>query len=57
MVMGEVPLGRREELLPGAACELRPAFAVGDLVGLIVDSGHMCSMLRPIPLVDPGPNL
>lgn len=57
MVMGEVPFGRGEELLPVAACELRPAFAVSDLARLIVNGGHVCSMLRPIPLVDPGPNV
>ena len=57
VVMGEVPLGRGEELLPVAACELRPAFAVGDLAGLIVVGGHVNSMLRPIPLLDPGPNV
>ena len=53
-MMCEVLFGRCEELLPVAACELRPAFAVGNLAWLIVDDGHTCSMLRPI-LVNPGP--
>ena len=57
VMMGEVLFGRCEELLPVAACELRPAFAVGNLAGLIVDHGHVCSVLRPILLVDPGPNV
>ena len=34
VVMSEVLLGRREELVPVVACELRPAFAVGNLAGL-----------------------
>jgi hypothetical protein len=56
VMMCEVLFGRREELLPVAACELRPALAVGNLAWLIVDDGHTCSMLRPFRLVNPGPN-
>jgi len=40
MVMCEVPLSRREELLLIVACKLRPALAVGDPPVPSVDSGR-----------------
>jgi len=43
MVMSEVSLRRVEELLLGAALELRPALAVGNPVVLSVDWGHPLS--------------
>jgi hypothetical protein len=41
MVVSEVSLGRREELVFVVACELRPTLAVGDSLGPSTDCGHV----------------
>jgi hypothetical protein len=41
MVMCEMSLSRREELVLVVACELRPALAVGDPPGPFVDFGRV----------------
>jgi hypothetical protein len=41
MMVCEMPLDRGEELLLGAACELRPALAVGDPLLLFADHRHL----------------
>jgi len=56
MVMDEVLLGRREALRPAGACELRPAFAVGSLAGVIVIGGHVLDAAADRSR-EPGPNL
>jgi hypothetical protein len=40
MVMREMPLHGLKQLLIGAACELRPALAVGDPAFPLIDRGH-----------------
>ena len=41
MVVREMPLDCLEQLLIGAACELRPALAVGDPALPVIDRGHL----------------
>lgn len=41
MVLCEMSFDRCEELLVGAACELRPAFAVSDPTLLFTDRAHL----------------
>jgi hypothetical protein len=45
MVVGEVSLGRIEELLLGFAHELRPALAIGDPSVPFADRGHFSSVV------------
>ena len=54
MVMSEMLLGRREELLPVVTCELRSAFAEGNLAGHFVDRGQ-CLGGRPTSPVPDKP--
>jgi hypothetical protein len=48
MVVSEVPLGRREELVFIIACELRPTLAVRDSPGPSVDCGHVAVTVAAI---------
>jgi hypothetical protein len=45
MMVSEMPLRRRVELVLVVTCELRPALAVGDPPVPCVDFGHMAIVL------------
>jgi hypothetical protein len=49
MVVSEVPLGRREELVFIVACQLRPTLAVGDSPGPSIDCGHVAVIVAAGP--------